>query len=98
MTKTKISQVRYLEPAQIKKHKEELLKLANWICEIFGYRMVEESDKPDCGTVRPDKRYSRPIKCYNFEQKFKEKIIEYRNNNPAEYKKRKEIINVAVKN
>jgi len=89
MTKQKISQVRYLEPAQIKKHREELLKLANWICEIFGYRMVEESDKPDCGTVKPDKRYYKEIKHYDFKQKLKERIIQYRNNNPEEYKKRK---------
>lgn len=90
-TKHIINQVRYLSPAEVKKHRQLLLNLARWICMYFGYKIVK--NEPEyvkiTGRIRypvsPNLKISR-----EWITNFRSKGIHYKYDNPEGYLKRKE--------
>lgn len=94
-TKHIINQVRYLSPAEVKKHRQLLLNLARWICMYFGYKIVK-NDPEYVKIIARSRTLSLidPIALLTIDKKwitnFRSKGIHYRYDNPEGYLKRKE--------
>jgi hypothetical protein len=89
MTKTKIRQVRYLEVKEIRKHREELIGLAGWICELFGYVMYKPNNKPDFNIKKSTTR-SDAIPAITTKEIIHRKVAKYRKFNYQQYSERVE--------
>ena len=92
-TKHIINQVRYLEVKEVKKHRSELLNLARWICEYFGYKITKNN--PEYAKVSrrftPCKREEAKLKVNtNWITAFRSKGIHYRYDYPELYNERSE--------
>lgn len=92
----KISLIRDLKPCEVKEYRTELLYLARWICEYFGFKIVKNKPEQKIkdvtviykGDIATVSRMIRVDKTWI--SRFRGKATELRKQNPHKYKNRTE--------
>lgn len=98
MVLTKIHQVRTISPKEIKKHRKELLSLARWVGELFGYKLVKNVPDGIVSIKSPMseealKKLTSPLKHRTrrtWQEIFQTKALSFRAYSPDRYQERLE--------
>jgi hypothetical protein len=88
-----LKEIRGLQIKKIYRHKDSLLRFADWIAEFFGYKLELIIDEPELVIketfVLPEKKQKYSV----WAKWFKERIEEWKINNPETWEQRKSILN-----